>query len=348
MKVGLVARCDQRGLGYLTHAAYRHLQPERTLVIRMGDDRGFVQHTDRYPGETVVTFDGHYLPEDVVRPWLRGLDVVYSAETFYDWQMVRWAKEEGVATVLHSMPEFWKHRTEPLPWPARIWATTSWKLDIFPPGVQVVPVPVEEDVFPLTEAGTGNGFPSDPLRVVHVAGHRAAGDRNGTLQLLAAAQQVREPMVITVHCQDSHLPRVRALSPGVELHMVPGGQRTRPELYAGHHLMVFPRRYGGLSLPAQEALASGLGLAMSDACPNGATWPILPLKGRYDARQPTPCGPVRSFCTDATYLARVLELHARLPKKVAALQEAGTAWAREHSWSALAPLYRDLLAEACS
>lgn len=344
MKIGLVARADDRGLGMLTWAFYRHMQPERTLVVDMGGiARGFVQHLDRYPGEQVVTFDGHSLPEVKCRAWLSGLDVVFLAETAYDWRLVTWAKERDVATVVLSMAEFWKHPHQPeLPMPTQVWAPTSWRLDLLPEGTPVVPVPVEDDVFPLTPAGVG-----DRLQIVHVAGHRAAGDRNGTLQLLVAAQRVREPMDIYVHTQDERLPAVRKLSQGVTLHLLPGGKATRPELYEGMHLHVLPRRYGGLCLPAQESLASGLALAMTQVSPNPQTWPVVPLRGRWEGRQATPSGEVRSFAADPVYLARVLDDLARHPERVAELQTQATAWSKAHSWSELRGVYVDRLEEAC-
>lgn len=328
----------------MTSAFYQAMQPAKTLVISMENARGFAQDFDQYPSEQVVSFDGHYLPEAEVKAWLRGLDVVYSAETFYDWRIVDWAHDAGVATVAHVMPEFWRHWQQPdLPMPTQVWAPTTWRLDLLPPGTPVVPVPVEQDVFPLTPAGVG-----DRLQVVHVAGHRAAGDRNGTLSLLVAAGRVREPMDIYVHTQDDHLPRVRTLKPGVSLHMVPGGKRTRPELYAGMHLHVLPRRYGGLCLPAQESLASGLGLAMTQTPPNPTTWPIVPLRGHWEGRQATPSGEVRSFSADPVFLARTLDTLARNPGRVAELQTAGVTWAKAHGWDQLEPMYRERLKETCS
>lgn len=327
----------------LSWAAYRHLQPERALVIDMGTiARGFVQHFDRYPGERVVTFDGHSLPEVEVRAWLAGLDVVLMWETAYDWRMIRWADDMGVATVVMVMPEFHKHGNEPLPFPTQFWTPTSWRLDLLPPGTPVVPVPVEDDVFPLEVAGTG-----DRLQVVHVAGHRAAGDRNGTLQLLAAAQMVRQPMDIRVLCQDERLPQVRLRQPNVTITMCPGGVTDRRELYAGSHLLVLPRRYGGLCLPAQEALASGLALAMTATPPNPQTWPIAPLRGQWEGRQATPSGEVKSFSANARYLAAVLDRMACNPSMVAELQTQGVAWAKAHGWSQLVGMYRERLAAAC-
>lgn len=344
MKLGLVARADDRGLGLLTWAFARHMKPDRTLVIDMGQlARGFTQHVDRYPDALVVPFDGHYLPEHMVRKWLRGLDCVYFAETAYDWRFVTWANDAGVATVCMAMAEFWRHPREPdLPMPTQVWAPTNWRLDLLPPGTPVVPVPVEDDVWTLIPAGTG-----ERLQVVHVAGHRAAGDRNGTLQVLGAVRNMRGPIDVTIHCQDERLPVVRPPSADVTLRLVPGGQQSRPDLFAGAHVLLMPRRYGGLCMPAQEALGAGLALAMSQCPPNVGSWPLVALRGQYESRQPTPSGDVRSFTCDPRYIASMMDGLARNPERVVTLQTAGVAWAKAHSWSELGPVYRQRLAEAC-
>lgn len=356
LRVGLIARAEQRGLGILTAAFYRHMRPDRTLVVDMGPlAGGFVPDFGQYPDATVVPFDGHYMQAEVAghtlrgtpddfRWWLAGLDVVYSAETFYDWRLVEWADQLGVATVLHAMPEFYRHATDPfMPRPTQVWNPTCWRMDLLPPGSPVVPVPVEDDVWPLRPAGTDG-----PLQVVHVAGHRAAGDRNGTLLLLAAAQRCHQPMDITVHCQDANLPVVRPRAGAVRLRMVAGGQPHRTDLYAGGQVLVLPRRYGGLCMPAQEALGAGLALAMPQCPPNPETWPLVGLRGRWDARQPTPSGGVRSFSADPAVMARAMDSLARRPAYLAEMQGRAVEWARAHSWTELAPVYRQRLAEACA
>jgi hypothetical protein len=154
-------------------------------------------------------------------------------------------------------------------------------------------------------------------------------------------------MDIRVLCQDERLPQVRLRTPGVTLSMEPGGVKDRRDLYAGSQLMVLPRRYGGLSLVAQEGLASGLALAMPSCPPNMSTWPIAPLRGRWEGRQATPSGEVKSFSSDARYIAATLDRMARNPVQVAELQTKAIDWAKANAWSELAPMYHRMLAEAC-
>ena len=44
-------------------------------------------------------------------------------------------------------------------------------------------------------------------------------------------------------------------------------------LYAGFNALIMPRRYGGLCLPMNEALTSGLPVIMSNTSPNDAVLP---------------------------------------------------------------------------
>src|SRR5690349_783963 len=105
------------------------MRPDRTLVIDMGPiSRGFVQHPERYPAGLVVEWAGGDLPEDTVRDWIAGLDVVYSCETFYDWRVVDWCRESRVATVLHAMPEFYRPiAVADCPVPDETWLPTPWR-----------------------------------------------------------------------------------------------------------------------------------------------------------------------------------------------------------------------------
>ena len=77
MKVGMLARSDARESGHQCLQFYRHMKPDRTLLIDMGDlAGGFVQHPDWYPDATSVRFDGGRFDQPLVRDWLQGLDVV--------------------------------------------------------------------------------------------------------------------------------------------------------------------------------------------------------------------------------------------------------------------------------
>lgn len=348
MKVGLIARAEDRGLGILTWEFARHVQPERTLVITMGNlARGFQPHLDRYPGATTVAFDGAELDEATVRGWLDGLDVVFSAETFYDWRVVQWAREAGVATVCQAMPEFYRHWSCPdLPDPDAWWVPTPWLIERLPERTRMVPVPVALDRWPDCNIG-GDESTADVVRAVHVAGHRAMGDRNGTTEVLASLHYLHGPLELRIVTQDRRLPSHRGSRRGVTVTRQLAGVANYWDLYADTDVLVLPRRYGGLCLPVQEAMAAGLAVVMTDTEPQRSFWPVVGIPSRERGGMATGGGLIPLVTADAPALARALDQLATNPAELAAHRQASRDWARAHSWEELLPTYLEELAMAC-
>lgn len=341
MNVGLVARADDRGIGTMTWEFHKAMHPSRTLVVREpgAEARGFAAHADRYIGDwmLVTTFDPTTgeLHEDDCRDFLDGLDVVYLVETPYDYRFFRWAREAGVATVLHAMPEFWRWETQterPDVW----WLPTSWRVDALPAECRVVEVPVPERPSALR-------VPSSEITFLHVAGHRAVGDRNGTLLLYQALRRVRTQCTVRICSQDT-LPVMRAPA-GVTIDMRPGGVVDRWSLYDDVDVLVMPRRYGGLSLPVLEAMASGLAVVLPNVAPNDE-WPAFLVPARQGRTVEMPCGPIKLADTDPSALARTLDKLANAPHLVDYLSREAHSFARLHSWERLRPLYAAELARA--
>jgi hypothetical protein len=331
MKVGLFgARADDRGLGRLTHDFYTHMAPDRTLVVDMRPHaRGFIQHLDRYGDDaTVVPFNNGTFDVDFMRRFFEGLDVAIMYETAYDHRAYDIARAVGCRTVLMSMPEFHRHATERLPHPDVIWVPTTWRLDTIP-GARIVPIPVTLDP-DRAERPTGK-----PLRVLHVAGHRAAGDRNGTIPFLRALRDVRSPVAVRVTTQD-RLPNVQHVR---HLISVVSHVDDHRRLYDKADVLVMPRRYGGLCLPVQEALAAGIGIVMTGCEPNMDTWPIEPLAWRPGTTTiKTPGGPVPLADPDIADITRAIDRLALSPTRVDELRDRARTWAAANSWETLRPM----------
>lgn len=341
MKIGIIARADKRGLGNQTREAVEHLDPTRVLVIDPGDAGGeFAQHPEWYDRQDalVVPWAHGELPDYRVKGWLRGLDVVYTAETFYDWRIPEWAYDLGVGTVCHINPELFGGNRHLLP--VTWWAATPWRLDFLPRGTRVVPMPVAVERFPSYQSDPGG-----PIRFLHTAGHRAAWDRNGTTTVARATRQMRSTCDVIIRGQNSVLPVETAPGAGVRLTTEPGGVDDYWDLYAGGDVLVLPRRYGGLCLPAQEAMAAGLALVMSDVEPN-QVWPIIPLPARAVREVDVLCGTIALHEVNDWDLAEVLDDLATHPEKVRAAQDRALAWAVGNSWSALAGRWESELAAA--
>lgn len=339
MKLGIIARAEDRGLGIQTWEACRHLAPERVLVIDVENPDGFPLHLDRYPGATVARLQTNgvdwWLPEALVRDWLAGLDVVFSCETLYDWRLATWAEEAGVATVVQLNPEFFVHGRGGLPEPTAWWNPSTWRMAELPPRTRHVPVPVALDRFPGGAWPTQASEHGGPLRVLHVGGRPALGDRNGT-ELLSKAMRRAQGVELTISSQRPTRHGARAV----------GEVADYWRLYDGFDVLAMPRRYGGLCLPVQEAMAAGLAVVMPSCSPNAEMWPICPVRWQYRGQLPVPAGMVPLAETDARDLAVVLSRLAREREELEAWQGLARSWAQAHSWEALRPLYEEELARA--
>lgn len=337
MKVGLWgARADDRGLGRITHDFYTHMRPDRCVVVDMGvHARGFTQHLDRYPDAEVTPFAGGTIAEPVMRRFFAGLDVAVLYETAYDHRAYTVARAAGCRTVLMAMPEFHRHLTERLPHPDVVWLPTCWRADSIP-AARIVPVPVATP----PEPGPGR---SGRLRVLHVAGHRAAADRNGTLPFLRSLRALTENVQVRVTTQDRRPPTVHSIPKGVVFD--PGGP-DHWQLYRRADVLVMPRRYGGLCLPVQEALACGLAVVMTGCEPNPQTWPVLTIPTIPGTVIHTPAGPIRTEDPLPADIAAAIDQLAADPALVADLQARARAWAATHTWALLRPVYESELERA--
>lgn len=345
MRFGLVARADDRGLGIQTWEVARNLRPDRVLIVEMPDhqQRHVRPHYDRYVdlGMTVVVVPSTSMgDESVVGPWLDGLDVVYSAETFYDWSFCDIARKHGARTVLHANPEFWLHWRYELPWPDEVWHPTTWLLDHeHMPRGRVVPMPVPIDRWPEPR----RIGPGETVSFLHIAGHMAMADRNGTRALFVAMRNVRQPMRVTVTTQMSSMHRPSRLPRHVSYTPVVGNRPDYWRLYAGHDVLVMPRRYGGLCLPVNEAMGAGLAVIMTDVEPNRYWWPAAKLPVEGGDTIPTQLGDTWSHRPSVSALAEMMDTLASDHGLLLAMQEHSREWAEEHSWDALADDWRSAL-----
>lgn len=344
MKVGVIARAEDRGLGIQTWEVCRALDPHRVLVVDMGELTG---HFARRP-EWFAPWDGMTVPADrmgdpsVVKPLIHDLDVIYFAETCYDWRFLSICRALRIATVCHLNPEFFGHHIDVHePSPTQWWLPSLWLADDprIPADAVYMPMPVPLDRWPTPV----RRLPLRPLKILHVGGHPAMGDRNGTRALLASLRHIREEVEVTVTTQANALPSPRR--PGNVTYRVARGVRDYWSLYDDHDVLVMPRRYGGLCLPAIEAAGAGLGLVMSD-CPPNEQYPASLVGGGWAQPIDAKAGPIPSFTVDAQRLARTIDLLATDARAVEAMQARARRWAESNSWGKLRPRWERQLADA--
>lgn len=347
MNLGIIARCDNRGIAYQTLEMVRHLNPDRVLCVTM-DDPAWPEDPSRFAGHDTTFISSNLsqnlrkrgLDEAKCRKWLDDLDVVLAVETVYDWRFIDWAADADVRVIVQGNPEFAAHHNNP-DWshPEWVWPT-PWLIDELAAhgyGDTILPVPTVKREPTAADPDEG------PLRVLHVVGKPAAGDRQGSGEFFQAIPSFRGPMHVTVVTQDRRLNRQVRLSHGVTLDIVTGGVDDRWDLYRDQHLVVLPRKYGGLCLPALEAMACGCAVVMPDCSPNDI-WPGPRITGRKGPTQRSPFGKIQMTGVHPLDIASTVN---RLNRDREALSdEMGEAawWADLNSWGELGPrLYEPLL-----
>jgi glycosyltransferase involved in cell wall biosynthesis len=326
MRLGLIARADvSRGLGSQSHGYYRHLKPAKTLVVDFRDLSPFPHQFDLYPDGEVR--HANSLGPGFWRGWLRGLDVVLSDV----------AREQGVRSILHVNPEFHRYTTDPaLPKPDVMIAPTTWRLNLMPE-VTHFPYPVDRDVFPFRLRAQAKTF-------VHVVGHKAAADRNGTMLVLEALRWIASDVRIIIRSQ-ARIGRTSRHAPkNVDLDIQIGDRQDPAELYSDADMLILPRRYGGQSLPMNEAASMGLGVITLDVAPqNEWCHPQGLVAAKPWKRLRMQPGVIPTFTCNPRQLAATIDRFAQDATLAQAASIASDRYAESISWTRMLGAWLQLL-----
>lgn len=268
MRLGLIAYSTNTGLGIQTRQYYQQLAPTKTLVIDLSRFNQMPQHPEWYPkrAEFVMGFptDTQYIK------FLEGLDVVLLAETPLNHNLFTIAKQKGVRTAMAANFEFLDNLERELPLPDMLIFPSAWRIEesIERFGsrckVQVLPMGVDTSVLHWKRRAEARTF-------LHIAGRPAVHDRNGTEIVLEAANWTSAKFIILTQ-EAAYATQLRhKASENVRVEHSTFEDYTK--LYSLGDVLVMPRRYGGLCLPANEALATGMPVIMPDIDPNNRWLP---------------------------------------------------------------------------
>lgn len=270
MRLTLLVRADETGLGYQTRSYYKWLKPHKTVIIDISNLNNNPQHYDWYKDTHLI----RGIPkEHQLRDILSDTDVLLTAETSYNLDLYKVAREMGVKTVCVENPEFYDHVKYPgFEMPDLIILPSTWMEDEIRKhaesrGTKVVqlhhPVDRSEIQFKLRTT----------VKPLHMAGKPAANDRNGTWDYLNACPAG----VVTT--QDHRL--AEQIRRRYRNARVLSNITDQNWLYQTGDIFVLPRKYGGNCLPLNEALASGMPVIMPDIVPNNNLLPkewLVPAK----------------------------------------------------------------------
>ncbi len=259
MRVGSVGYATKQGLGILLKDFYDNNIITDVLTVEHWRHPNFLWYGRTSPRTSLTNFD-----TTLLRTFVNDMDVMFFFETPFDLSILAYCRQVGVKTILMPMYEC----TPP---------NLSQQIDLilnpspldqqhYPEGVPVsVPIP---SAISWEERVTAEVF-------VHNAGNLGIEGRNGTKELLEAIPKVKSPAKFIIRSQASLQDIVstnlmRGLLKDERVTII---RDTIPyeELYKEGDVFVFPEKFNGLSLPLQEAKASGMLVMAADRFPIN-TW----------------------------------------------------------------------------
>jgi hypothetical protein len=321
-------------LAQLSEQVVDRLDPERVLVVNLGlQNRGdFAAHRFDKHGRRVfhVNHPGGF-DSAVVGAFLERLDHALGFETFYDAVFPNAMTSYGVRSHLLAMPELYNPRAPELQ-ADDVWIPTALgPHDGRRLRAQVLPWWCPVDTVPERVEHDG------PIRFVHVTGS-AMQDRNGTRSLVAACAHV------TVPCELVIVGTQQPFGDDARIGHVTVTRIARTPCWCDWltlgDVLVMPRRYGWLSMPAFEAAAAGLPVVCCDRFPEhewfGDIAPglLVPTVGGPVA-VPMKGGQILVSTAHPEYLAMTMDELASDPEKVTAYGRAFREWAEAHDWESV-------------
>jgi len=272
MRIGLIARSDNSGLGNQTRELAYMLDPSKILLIDSSPFNKNTQNPEWYNGYNVHTNQG-FIGDRVAQEFLKDLDVVISCEIFYSKNFPKIAKQSGVKTILQYNYEFLDNLLNPrLPLPDILLSPSRWNIEDviekFGNSCKVFHLPPPTDHKKFEDARKINSKPNKKL--LHIAGKVAAMDRNGTNTVIEMMKYSKQDFVLEIKSQD----KLDYKIDDDRIKIISNDVKDQADLYSGYDAMVLPRRFAGLCLPMNESLLCGLPVFMTDISPNNQVLPL--------------------------------------------------------------------------
>lgn len=273
--IGTIGYATEQGLGYLVKDFYDIGLVNKILVQRHSSR---VNHYEWYKEESFRT-----LSKENYEWFLQGLSTIIIFETPFYWDILELAKQRGIKTVLIPMYECTPH---PLPFNFDFVLSPSHLEEKLYKGSTRITIP---NSFPWKLRKKANVF-------VHNAGNLGIGGRNGTKEVLEAMKYVKSPMELIIRSQIGDF---KTDDKRIKIE----GNVSRGTLYKRGDVFLFPEKFNGLSMPIQEAFASGMMIMCGNRFPMNE-WlprePMIPVKGIHNER-----------------IARIIEVSEFDPKQIA-------------------------------
>lgn len=288
-KIGSLVYATDQGLGNLAKSFYdAGVLDEVKIIVHVSRPT----HYEWYPkAENPVHIQKLHLRHNQasVQEFCKRMDVMLFFETPFDWSVIDYCRQVGVKTALMPMyecmpkqlPVFPDLYLNPSALDAQYFSSTEKTKSCF------IPVPVEGKWL------AGWRQRKQAKTFVHNSGHGGLRGRNGTAELVQALRHVQSSevtIIIRTQTRDIKIDFDEVYSGGNSgdywgasgrvgrCHVIlQGGNMLPHKLYESGDVFLFPEKFNGLSLPLQEAYASGMLIMCLDRFPMNTWLPCAPL-----------------------------------------------------------------------
>jgi glycosyltransferase involved in cell wall biosynthesis len=351
MRIGSIVLSTNQGLGVLAKSFYDSGLIQEVLIKEHGTLKNHPEWFDNAPfiGNPADAFIQTLHPSVderiVITNFLSKIDVLLVFEIpfyfslhsgdgkIFGYDILKDAKRMGVKTVLMPMYE-----CTPYPMEADLYLCPS-KLDyevykkMYPEAnIRQVTIPVDVSWKQRTQANT----------FVYNAGNGGTNDRNGTSEVIESLQHIESPIQMIIRSQ-----KPLDISVNDDRVDVRIGTVEYEELFSEGDVFLFPEKFNGLSLPLQEAYASGMLVMTTDRFPN-TQWlpnePLIPVSGYVEDRIVNV--PFHRATIDPVSIAKTIDLWYK--KDITKYSNQGKMWGEEHSWKNMLPKYLKVIKEGLS
>lgn len=327
IKIGLIVRANDRGLGIQSWEFYRHLKPHKTLAVCLnGDDEKTLA---RFPDAFVCRGQVY----DTSFQHFSDCDVVLSFETFYNDHAIENMRQFNPCPKFILQPNYEQQNNagiaDALIVPT-VWNFENWRHA----NKTYLPVPVARERLPFRKRVKAEVF-------VHNAGTQLSDDRNGTTVFLNAVPLVKSNVKFIVRVQKmngmlyNEVVKLAKADPRITF-----DTRTFSnywEIWNEGDVFVYPRAYGGLALPTNEAMSTGMPVLMPNIKPQNEYLPSECLIPITQLRTIQMFKPIEACAVSPQAVAEKIDEFAN--KDISAISEKINEVATQWSWEKLLPKY---------
>ena len=339
MIVGSIVVATNQGLGYLMLDFYKNKVIDKVLIQ---DSPWFESQPEWYGKKEpdLSTQEGFPYSSPLnpknrkkVLEFLETVDILLFFETPFNLEIIELAKMMNIKCVLMPMYEC-------TPYPIFVDAYIApSKLDLdyykilYPRKVsKFIGIPVPDEI-KWKKRTTAKKF-------IHNSGNGGTLGRNGTQELIDAMQYVKSPIELVIRSQSKDYENI---SNDSRIKIVKE-QIPFEELWSDGDVFIFPEKFNGLSLPIQEAYASGMLIMSGDRFPLNDWLPNEPL---IPVRDTELISIVNIWLDSAVYdsldIAKTID--EWYGKDIEDYSTKGKEWGKQNSWDALLEKYRFFLEE---